>query len=165
MWVESFWPKLGGVITEVFKKEALIEKATPHYVYETLLDSSQMCKILKAKCEIERHVGGKYNFGTGGTNVKGKICKVHKNFLQIVATIEGWDKKHKSLIKIEVRESYFGDTENSVVMLIRHCYVPVTVCEDVKAFWNRFCKNFTTKTRKRRGSGTRNIPKWVNMSK
>ncbi len=83
--------------------------ATPHEIYEALMDSRKHSKFTEGKAKISKEVGGKFTIDDGyitGTNVE---LILDKKIVQAWrADEDNWPKKHFSTITIILNEEKEG---------------------------------------------------------
>lgn len=113
-------------------KQTVTFKASPHEVYEALMDSKLHAKFTKAKARISRRVGGKIVAADGwitGINVKLTQDKL------IVQKWRGddWPKGHYSLAKFA-----FKKAANGTKLVFTQTGVPEDKYDDINDGWRTY---------------------------
>lgn len=73
-WHSQFWIPTNGVLLRDIMYTLFFDAATPHMVYELLLDSARIAKYTGKKCELNRGVGAQ--FSLLGGEVTGTILEL-----------------------------------------------------------------------------------------
>lgn len=113
-------------------KQVIEFKASPHELYETLMDSKKHSKFTGDKAEISRDVGGKFTAYGGfieGTNLELIPDK------KIVQSWRGsdWPEGHFSKVVFS-----FEVTEEGTKLTFTHDGIPADFFDDIKQGWEDF---------------------------
>lgn len=65
LWNAYFWRPLDGVLTRGLAESVFIENASPHDVYDLLLDSARLSKLVHSKCVVGKAVGSEFELYDG----------------------------------------------------------------------------------------------------
>ena len=110
-------------------RQSVTFKATPHEVYEMLMDSRQHAKFTHAAASISRQVGGKISAYDGyitGTNLE---LELDKKIVQAWHASD-WPVEHMSRVVFRL-ERVKGGTR----LVFTHRNVPEDQYEDIKQGW------------------------------
>ena len=114
--------------TKNIKQGAMLQ-ATPHEIYEMLLDSKKHSRFSGDKARISRKIGGK--FTAYGGWIEGKNVKLIKD-KEIVQTWRGadWPKEHYSIVKFMLKKS-----GNRTKLMFLQTGVPEDKYKDISDGW------------------------------
>ncbi len=94
--------------TRTIRQKAFI-KATPHEVYEALMDSKKHCEFAGGKCTISRRVGGVFSISDGyimGKNLE--LVKDEKIVQAWKAQEDCWPDDHYSTVTFKLKPMMDG---------------------------------------------------------
>lgn len=113
-------------------KQGAMFNASPHDVYEMLMDSKRHSAFCDSKAKISRKVGGKFTAYDGW--IEGKNLKLVKD-KEIVQTWreEDWPKGHYSTVKFLLKRS-----GNSTKLMFSHKGIPEKRYKDISSGWKEF---------------------------
>lgn len=112
-------------------KQTIIFKASPHEVYEALMDSEKHAKFSGDEAKISREVGGK--FTAYGSYINGENLELvpDKKIVQNwQAAEDGWPKDHYSKVIFELEKIKEGTK-----LIFTQADVPAENYEDIKQGW------------------------------
>ncbi len=113
-------------------RHTVIFKATPHDIYEALMDSSKQAKFTGAGAAISREVGGNfaaYDGGIGGVNLELEPdTKIVQSWR---CTADGWPEGHYSRLSLTLKQT--GDGHARLVLV--HEGVPDASYETCDSGW------------------------------
>lgn len=115
-------------------RQTITFKASPHEIYETLMDSQKHSKFTGATARISRKVGGKftaYNRGLTGTNME--LVRDKKIVQSWRASMKGWPKNHYSKVTFSLKKVKGGTRLN-----FRQSRVPVQCYSMCKQGWHGY---------------------------
>jgi activator of HSP90 ATPase len=117
--------------TKNIKQGAMI-KASPHEVYEALMDSKKHAKFTGEPAKISRKVGG--SFTAYSKYISGKNMQLVKD-KKIVQSWRGagWPKGHFSVVTFLLKP-----TKGGTKLLFSHKGVPVKEVKDITSGWKKF---------------------------
>jgi activator of HSP90 ATPase len=123
--------KMKTVKTKTIRQGAMF-RATPHEVYEALMDSKKHSKFSGAAARISRKIGGRFNAYDGW--IYGKNLQLKKDKL-IVQEWRGndWPKGVYSIVKFILQKS----GENTKLMFTQSG-VPADKYKDISEGWKEF---------------------------
>ncbi len=113
-------------------KQTIIFRASPHDVYESLMDSVKHSKFTNSKAVISREINGKFTAYDGyikGTNLE--LIRDKKIVQEWQGTGEGWSKDYFSKVTFLLSK----DKEGTKLIFI-HEGIPEEWYEDIKAGWH-----------------------------
>jgi activator of HSP90 ATPase len=110
-------------------KQVVIFKASPHELYEMLMDSKRHAKFSGEKAKISKRVGAK--FSAYGGWIQGKNLKLIPDRL-IVQAWRGasWPKGHYSKVMY-----LFTKTKTGTKLTFGHTKVPATAYKGINSGW------------------------------
>lgn len=114
--------------------QIIIIKASPHEIYEILMDSRKHSKLTESKAKISREVGGKFTVWEGsilGTNLE--LIHDEKIVQTWRTTDDDWPKKHDSKVTIILKEDAKGTR-----IEFTHEDIPEAVFNSVKSGWDEY---------------------------
>ncbi|MBI4450910.1 SRPBCC domain-containing protein [Candidatus Woesearchaeota archaeon] len=86
-------------------------RASPHEIYESLMDSKEHSVFTGDKAVISRRVGGKISVWSGGITGKNLMLVPDKKIVQSWRIdVEGWPAKHYSKVTFSLAKSRQGTT-------------------------------------------------------
>jgi activator of HSP90 ATPase len=120
-----------GIKTKNLKQGAMF-KATPHEVYEMLMDSKKHSRFSQDRANISRKIGGK--FTAYGGWIEGKNLKLVKD-KEIVQEWRGkdWPKGHYSTVKFMLKKA-----GNGTKLMFSQDGIPVDKYKDISSGWKEF---------------------------
>ena len=113
-------------------KQSVTLQASPHQVYETLMDSQKHSKLTGAKAKIDRKGGGKFTAFDG--QIKGYTLEVvqNKKIVQLWRA-EHWPKGHYSTATFSLRKEKAGTR-----LALLQTDVPNDDYKDICEGWREF---------------------------
>ena len=120
-------------------KQEVIFKASPHEIFEMLMDSKKHSKFTGAKAKISRKVGGKIS--AYGDYIEGKNIEIIPD-KKIVQKWRGneWPLWHFSIAKFEMKKS-----KNGTKLIFTQTGVPAEHSSDISKGWK---EHYWTKMKK-----------------
>ena len=118
-------------------KQTVSFKATPHEVYETLMDSKKHSKFTGSKAKISRRVGGKFSIfadGLQGTNLH--LVKDKKIIQKWQCKMDNWPKDHWSKAIFSMKK-----TKTGTQLKFTHSNVPDKCYKSIKEGWTKYYWN------------------------
>ena len=115
-------------------EQTIVLNATPHEIYEILMDSEKHSKLVDSKCDISRQVGGKFSIYDGyidGTNIE--LVQDKKIVQDWRGEEDCWPKEHYSRLTIQLEE-----TEGGTQLKLVQSGVPEECYEDFNQGWYDF---------------------------
>ncbi len=112
--------------------ESVIFKASPHDVYETLMDSKKHSEFTSDKAEISREVGGKFSAYGGWIEGENLELVPDKKIIQKWRG-DDWPKGVYSKVIFLLEESRDGTK-----LVFTHEGIPEEFFEDIKKGWEDF---------------------------
>ncbi len=111
-------------------KQSVIFKATPHEVYEALIDSKKHSKFTGSKAKIDRKIGGKFTAYDGW--IKGKNLELVPN-KKIVQAWRGddWPENHYSKAVFSLKKVKEGTR-----LVFTQTGVPDKCYKDISEGWH-----------------------------
>jgi activator of HSP90 ATPase len=109
-------------------------KASPHEVYEALMDQKKHAKFTGSPARISREEGGRfevYEGGLLGENVT--LVKDKKIVQKWRCVMEGWPEDHYSTLEFVLKKSKTGTT-----LQMAHKGVPDGCADDISEGWEDF---------------------------
>mmetsp|Transcript_6739 Transcript_6739/g.8998 ORF Transcript_6739/g.8998 Transcript_6739/m.8998 type:complete len:532 (+) Transcript_6739:43-1638(+) len=131
-WHTMFWMPTGGVLLRDIAYTLFFDTATPHMIYELLLDSARISKYTGKKSDLSRGVGAQFSLLDGA--VTGTILELVTDS-KIAQEWRGndWQEGHTSKLVIILRRISLG-TELTFSQL----NVPVEKYKMVIEIWERY---------------------------
>ncbi|MBI2934109.1 MAG: SRPBCC domain-containing protein [Chloroflexi bacterium] len=114
-------------------RQSVTIKASPHEVYEALMDSRKHSKITGSVARISRQAGGRFSVWDGGLEGVNLELVPDRKIVQSWRTSE-WPQGHYSTVTFSFRELGDGRTR----LTLRHTGVPEDDYENVKQGWRDF---------------------------
>ena len=109
-------------------------KASPHEIFELLMDSKKHSKLTGSKAEIDRKVGGKFTAYDGGLNGKNlEIVKDKKIVQAWRCEMEEWNKGYYSKATFLLKKS-----KNGTKLEFTQTGVPDKAYEDISEGWKEY---------------------------
>jgi len=143
-WLPNFWTPVKGVLVRNIVQQVFFDYASPHEIYEILMDSAKLAKMTKTKCEMGRGVGSDFDIFDG--QITGKTVELITD-AKIVQKLRfhDWPLGHFSTMSIEIKR-VAGGTD----LLFSQTSVPVdkyrTVIENwEKNVWKKIQKEIFSK--------------------
>lgn len=120
------------------KTETIIEevmfKASPHDVYEALMDQKKHAKFTDAKAKISREIGGKFEVYDGSINGKNLELVPDKKIIQEwYCASDEWPKGHYSVITILLKRNKDG-----TILEFEQIGIPEAAYKDIKEGWTTY---------------------------
>ncbi len=115
-------------------KQTVIFKATPHDVYETLMDSKKHARFTGSSAEISRDVGGEfsvYDGGLLGTNVE--LIPDKKIVQKWRCVMENWPDDHYSTATFSLK-----NVKEGTELTLTQSSVPDACYEEISEGWNEY---------------------------
>ena len=115
-------------------RQTITFNASPHEIYETLMDSRKHAKFTGAKAHVSRKVGGMftaYNRGLTGTNIE--LVRDKKIVQSWHASMKGWSKNHYSKVTFSLKKVKGGTRLN-----FKQSRVPVQCYNMIKQGWHDY---------------------------
>ena len=112
-------------------EQTVVVNASPHEIYEILMDSEKHSKLVGSKCDISRQVGGKFSIYDGyidGINIE--LVQDKKIVQDWRGEEECWPKDHYSRLTIELEE-----IEEDTKLTLLQSGVPEECYEDFDQGW------------------------------
>eukprot|EP01100_Stratorugosa_tubuloviscum_P015864 TRINITY_DN958_c0_g2_i3.p1 TRINITY_DN958_c0_g2~~TRINITY_DN958_c0_g2_i3.p1 ORF type:complete len:274 (-),score=125.45 TRINITY_DN958_c0_g2_i3:108-929(-) len=138
-WWQTFFNRVEGVLARNLVQQIFFENASPHEIYELLLDSVKMTKYARAKCEVGRGVGSEFEFYDA--TIRGRNVELVTD-AKIVQKwrAQDWPQWHFSTVTIEMKR-VTGGTELNFLQIA----IPFDKFRLVSETWE---KNFWRKMQK-----------------
>ena len=112
-------------------KQVIEFKASPHEVYEALMDSKKHSEFSKSKVVISRKVNGKFSAYDGWIAGKNLELVQDKKIVQEWAGVDkAWPKNHISKVTF-----IFSKTKNGTKLTFTHEGIPEDWFEDISKGW------------------------------
>ena len=113
-------------------KQIIMFKASPHEIYECLIDEKKHGKFTGSKCKINRKINGKFNLYDGYINGE------NINLIQDKKIVQSWtcsdfNKNYYSKVSFE-----FKKIKNGTKLIFTHSNVPAKEYDNLKQGWNDF---------------------------
>lgn len=109
-------------------------KASPHEIYEALMDEKKHAKFTGAKAKISREVGGKFEIYDAGINGKNiELIPDQKIVQDWHCETEGWPEGHYSRLTISLKKS-----TNGAMLEIIQTGVPEESYDDISSGWAEY---------------------------
>mmetsp|Transcript_389 Transcript_389/g.495 ORF Transcript_389/g.495 Transcript_389/m.495 type:complete len:363 (-) Transcript_389:34-1122(-) len=99
-WHTSFWTPLGGVLLRSISHTTYVDAATPHMLYELLMDVNRVSKYTKTKCDLNRGVGASFSLLDNQVTGKNGELVTDKKITQSWRMAD-WPASHYSTVVIE----------------------------------------------------------------
>jgi activator of HSP90 ATPase len=132
-WAVAFWQPLGGVLLRQAAATIFFEHASPHMLYELLMDVNRVSKYTKTKCELNRGVGVSFSLldsQVTGTNVE---LITDKKIVQLWRQADWPAASHHSTVTIELQR-VAGGTDLS----FKQTNIPLESLSKVNDLWDKF---------------------------
>jgi len=143
-WIPNFWKPVDGVCTRNVVLQVFFENASPHELYELLMDTTKLVHFTKSRCEMGRGVGSEFDLIDG--QIVGRSIELITD-ARIVWKwrYQDWPANHFSTVTIEIKRVQGGSD-----LLLNQTNVPVDKCRVVvenweKNFWKKMQKEITIK--------------------
>jgi activator of HSP90 ATPase len=114
-------------------KQKVEFKASPHDVYETLMDQKKHAKFTACPAKISREEGGKFKVYDGLVGENVKLVKDKKIVQKWRCVMEGWPKDHYSILEFALKKSRNGTT-----LQLTQKHVPDGCADDISEGWHDF---------------------------
>ncbi len=113
-------------------KQGLMIKATPHEIYEALMDSKKHAQFTGAPAKISQKVGG--SFTAHGNYISGKNLELVKD-KKIVQLWRGstWPKGHFSTVTFLLKP-----TKGGTKLMFSHKGIPVREVKNITSGWKTY---------------------------
>ena len=113
-------------------RQTVTFKATPHQVYEALMDSSKHAKFTGAQASISRQAGGAFTAYDGGLQGRNlEVVPDSKIVQEWHCQEEGWPADHYSRLTIALTEVPGGTR-----LRMTHRGVPDACVDGIKSGWH-----------------------------
>ena len=114
-------------------KQTVKFKASPHEIYELLMDSKKHTKLTGYKAKISRKVGGKFIACNGWINGKNLELKKDKKIVQLwKGNNKDWPKEHYSKVTFSLKK-----IKNETKLTLIHSRLPKGWRDSCKKGWDR----------------------------
>ncbi len=110
-------------------------KASPHDVYEALMDSKKHSQFTQSPAKISREVGGKFSVWDGGLEGTNLELVPDRKIVQSWRTSE-WPEGHYSRVTFSLKPAS-GGTE----LTLTHSGIPEDSADDIRQGWHDFYWN------------------------
>ena len=127
-------------------KQKITFKASPHDVYEALLDEKKHSAFTGSKAKIGRKVGGKYSVYDGwitGANIE--LVQDKKIVQTWIPSDEEWPKKHESVVTFEFKHIKDGknckdgkDGKDCTELNFIHSEIPDDWVDELTKGWEEY---------------------------
>jgi len=125
------------MITKAIRQVATF-KATPHEVYEALMDETLHGKFTGSPAKISRTVGGKFSIFDSGLSGKNLALVADKKIVQAWrCEMEGWPKDHYSKATFALSRGKDGGTKLSFMQT----GVPTSCAKSIANGWRDYYWN------------------------
>lgn len=113
-------------------KQGAMFKASPHEIYELLMDSKKHSRFTGGKAKISRKVGGRFTAWDGW--IEGRNLKLVKD-KEIVQEWRGddWPKGHFSVVKFTLKKA-----GNNTKLMFSQKGIPEDKYKDISSGWKEF---------------------------
>lgn len=109
-------------------------KASPHNVFELLMDPKKHGKFTGGKATVSRKVGGRFSIFGGGLYGKNlKIVKDKKIVQEWACEMNGWPKDHRSIATFT-----FTKTKSGTKLNFLQIGVPAACYADISKGWHTY---------------------------
>ena len=115
-------------------KQTVWFKASPHAVYEALMDAKKHARFSGCPAKVSRKVGGSFSVYEGslrGTNVA--LIKDRLIVQSWRCVMSGWPKDHNSTVVFDLQRSRKGTK-----LVFTHVGVPKRSYADISSGWNLY---------------------------
>ena len=113
-------------------KQGTMFKASPHEVYEMLMDSKKHALFSDASARISRKVGGKFTAYDGWITGKNLKLTKDKEIIQSWRS-EDWPKGHYSTVKFTLKKDGAGTK-----LIFLQTDIPAADYKDISSGWKEF---------------------------
>ncbi len=120
--------------TRTIRQQVTFKGATPHELYEWLMDSKKHSEFTGQKAVISRKVGGKFTAGSGwmeGVNLELVQDKLIVQTWR--ANDDAWPEGHYSTVRFR-----FTKTKDGTRLDFLHSGVPATAYADIRDGWREY---------------------------
>ena len=115
-------------------KQTVKFKATPHEVFELLMDSKKHSMFTGSKAQISREVGGKFSAYDGGLNGTNLEIEKDKKIVQSWrCEMEGWTEEYYSKATFLLKK-----TKNGTKLEFTQTGVPDQAYKDISEGWKEY---------------------------
>ena len=115
-------------------KQTVNFKATPHEVYEALIDSRKHSAFTGDKAIISRKVNGKFSAYSGGLRGKNLELVKDKKIVQAWQCImRGWSKEYFSIATFSLKK-----TKSGTKLEFTHAGVPISCNASIAEGWRTY---------------------------
>ena len=114
-------------------KQVITIKASPHEVYEILMDSKKHSVMTRSKAHISRKVGGKFSVFNGGLIGENIEIKPDKKIVQSWRSSEWRPKDHYSTVSFKLEPK-----KNNTKLTMIHKNVPGYDFMELKDGWKEY---------------------------
>ena len=138
-WNPNFWLPMEGVLVRDTSSTIFFETATPHSLYESLMDVARVSRYTRTKCDLNRGVGADFSLLDGAVTGKNVELITDKKISQLWRCSE-WPAQHHSLVTIELKRVPGGtDLTFTQVNIPSDFYVKTADLWD-RQFWRKLRK-------------------------
>ncbi|RJQ16984.1 hypothetical protein C4573_02895 [Candidatus Woesearchaeota archaeon] len=117
--------------------EVILFKATPHVVFELLMNEEKHAKLTDSKSKISKKVDGSFSIYNGSLFGKTLELKKDKKIVQLwQCKMQGWPHDHFSKVTFE-----FEKTAKGTKMIFTQENIPDKCYESIKAGWHEYYWN------------------------
>ena len=115
-------------------RQSVTFRASPHKIYEMLMDSRKHSKFTGGKARISRKVGGRFSIfdgGLHGTNLK--LVRDKKVVQSWRCAMKGWPKHHFSKTTFALKK-----TKKGTRLVFTQSGVPASFYKDIYNGWKEY---------------------------
>ena len=116
-------------------RQTVVIKASPHDVYETLIDSRKHSQLTGSKAEISRKNGGNFSVWDGDVNGVNLELVPDKKIVQSWR-LDDWPENHFSKVTFKIEPD-----EKGTRIIFTQSAVPDEALDDVKQGWYEYYWN------------------------
>jgi len=138
-WNNTLWKPTEGVLIRSALQLVFFENMSPHILYETMMDSAKLTKLLKRRCEMNRGVGAAFELCDGQIKGRNEDLVTDQKIVWRWR-MSDWKENHFSTVSIELKR-VAGGTD----LTFSQSNIPVDKYNSVMEFWDR---NFWKKIKK-----------------
>ncbi|MBI4019753.1 MAG: SRPBCC domain-containing protein [Candidatus Aenigmarchaeota archaeon] len=112
-------------------RQSVAFRASPHQVYEALMDSKKHSKFTGSRAVVSRRAGGKftaYGGGLRGSNIE--LVPDRRIVQSWMCIMDNWPKGHYSKVTISLKE-----TKTGTKLTLVHSGVPERHCNSIRKGW------------------------------